>query len=127
MNTKNFILSSLAGSVIYFFLGYVFYGILFKDIYPSGENDNLVFVYLGCLSYALMLGYVFNQWAGISQYMTGLYAGAFIGLLYGMSMNFFMYSSQPPNMTNMITDIAINAIISGITGAVIAFVISKLK
>lgn len=127
MNTKNFLISSVAGSIVYFLLGWVFYGMLFTDIYPPGENENLVFVYLGCLSFALLLGYVFTQGARVSNPMAGLYAGGFVGLLYGMSMNFFMYSSQTPNVTNMITDIALNAVMGGITGAVMAFVGSKMK
>jgi len=100
---------------------------LFTDIYPPSENQNLVFVYLGCLSFALLLGYVFSQGAVISNPMAGLYAGGFVGLLYGMAMNFFMYSSQTPNVTSMITDIALNAVMGGITGAVMAFVGSKIK
>ena len=127
MNTKNFLISSIAGSVVYFLLGWVFYGKLFTDLYPPSENENLVFVYLGCLSFALLLGYVFAQGTGVSNLMAGLYAGGFVGLLYGMSMNFFMFSSQTPNVTNMITDIALNAVMGGITGAVMAFTASKIK
>ncbi|MFZ1705576.1 MAG: hypothetical protein WAT79_14600 [Saprospiraceae bacterium] len=127
MNTKNFLISSIAGSVVYFLLGWVFYGMLFKDIYPAGEEQNLMFVYLGCLTFCLLVGYIFTKWAGITQLMTGLYAGALIGLLYGLSMNFFMYSSMTPNMTNMITDVAINAVTGGLAGAVIAYVNGKMQ
>ena len=127
MSTKSFLISSFTGSIVYFLLGWVLYGMLFTDIYPSGENQDLVLVYLACLSSALLIGYVFAQGTGVSNAMAGLYAGGFVGLLYGMSMNFFMYSSQTPNVTNMITDIALNAVMGAITGAVMAFVGSKIK
>lgn len=127
MNTKNFLVSSIAGSIMYFLLGWVFYGMLFTEIYPAGENQNLVFIYLGGLSFCLILGYVFTRWAAITQFMTGLWAGALIGFLYGLSYNFYMYSNQTPNTTNMITDVVISTITAGITGGVIAFVLGKMK
>ena len=101
MNTKNFLISSVAGSIVYFLLGWVFYDMIFPDLYGSEGESNLLFVYLGCLTFCLLLGYIFTKWAGISSFMTGLTSGATIGLLYGLSMNFFMYSNQTPNMTNM--------------------------
>ena len=127
MNAKSFLISSLAGSVVYFMLGYVFYGVLFTTIYPPSENQNLLFVYLGCLTFCVLLAYVFVQWAGISDFRTGAKAGGVIGLLYGAGMNFFMYSSNQPNYANMATDIVINAVMGAIAGAAIAFVISKTK
>lgn len=127
MNTKNLLLSSIAGSIVYFMLGYLFYGILFTNIYPPSDNENLLFVYLGCFTFCFMLAYIFLQWAGITDMMSGLKAGALIGLLYGAAMNFFMYSSQVANYSNMITDIIINAIMGAIVGGVMAVVISKLK
>ena len=127
MNAKNLAISSIAGSIVYFLLGYLFYGLLFPNIYPSSDNDNLVFVYLGCLTFCILLAYIFLQWAGISQLMSGAKAGAVIGLLYGAAMNFFMYSSQTPNYGNMVLDILINAVTAAITGGVIAYVIGKLS
>lgn len=127
MNAKNLIISSVAGSLIYFLMGWLFYGILFPNIYPPSPNQNMLFVYLGCLTFCLLVAYVFLQWASISDPMTGLKSGAVIGLLYGAGMNFFMYSSQIPNHINMFTDIIINTVMGAIAGAVIAFVIGRLK
>jgi hypothetical protein len=127
MNTKNFLVSSVAGSIVYFLLGWVFYDMIFPDIYGSDGESNLVYIYLGCLSFCILMGYIFTRWAGITNIMTGLTSGALIGFLYGLSMNFFMYSSQTPNMSNMILDVVINAVMAGITGAVMAFVLDKMK
>lgn len=127
MNIKNLLVSSVVGSIVYFMLGGLFYGVLFTNIYPPSPEQNMVFIGLGCLTFCLLLSYIFLQWAGITDPMSGLKAGALIGLLYGAGMNLFMYASQTPNYTNMLTDIILNAVMGGIAGAVIAFVISKLK
>ena len=126
MNAKNLIISSVVGSLVYFMLGYLFYSVLFTNIYPPSENENLLFIYLGCLTFCILLAYIFLQWAGITDTMSGGKAGGIVGTLYGAGMNFFMYSSQMPNYTNMITDVVINGIMGAIAGAVIAFVIGRL-
>ncbi|HMP30895.1 MAG TPA: hypothetical protein PKD85_14915 [Saprospiraceae bacterium] len=127
MSLKNLVIASVAGSIVYFLLGWIFYGILFTNIYPPSEGENMLFIYLGCLTFCILLAYIFLQWAGISDYRTGAKAGGIIGLLYGAGMNFFMYTSQAANYGNMALDIIINAVMGAIAGAVIAFVISKLK
>ena len=127
MNAKNLIVTSLAASVIYFLFGWVFYGILFPDIYPPSETQNIIFVYLGCLTFCVLLSYIFLSWAGISTPLTGAKAGGIVGLLYGAGMNFFMYSNMSPNYTNIISDIIINAVMGAIAGVTIAFVYSKIK
>jgi len=38
MNNKPFLLSTLAGTIAYFLLGWLFYGILFKDLYPAEQD-----------------------------------------------------------------------------------------
>ncbi|MBK8056034.1 MAG: hypothetical protein IPK35_22885 [Saprospiraceae bacterium] len=127
MSAKNLIISSVVGSLVYFLLGWVFYGMLFTNIYPPSDNQNMVFVYLGCLTFCVLVSYIFLQWAGISDLTSGAKAGGIIGLLYGAGMNFFMYSNMAANYQNIITDIIINAVMGAITGAVIALVIGKIK
>lgn len=127
MDIKSFLISSVVGSLVYFMLGYLFYGILFTNIYPPSDNQNIVFVYLGCLTFCILLSYIFVKWAGITDYISGAKAGGIIGLLYGAGMNFFMYSSMEANYGNIATDILINAVMGAIAGAVIAIVIGKTK
>jgi Mg/Co/Ni transporter MgtE len=59
--------------------------------------------------------------------MTGLYAGAIIGLFNGLSMNFFFYSSKALNVQNMITDVVICTVTGASIGAAVAFVNRKMK
>lgn len=128
MNTKNFIVGSIVGSIVYFLLGWLVYGILFKDIYSSEEfPHSLLFVFLGCLFFASLVSYVFVKWANITQWTTGAKGGAIIGFFYSASMNFYIYSGMEVNYRNIGLDVVLSIIIGAIVGAVIAFVIGKMK
>lgn len=127
MNLKNCIAAGIAAGVTNFLLGWVFYGILFKDIYPANENTNLTFIFLGCMTFGFFMSYIFIKWAGITNPMTGLTAGTIIGFLNGLSMNFFMYSNMPLNTQNFLIDVIITTITGAIMGAMIALVNRKLK
>ena len=127
MNTKIFLVSGVVGGIINFLLGWVFYGILFKDIYPEGETMNLLFTFLGCLTHGLFIAYIFTKWAGITNSFTGAKAGAVIGFFTSLSMNFYVYSSKPVNYQIMALDVFITIVISAVMGAAIAFVNDKMK
>ena len=127
MNVKNFLAAGIIGGIVDFLLGWVFYGMLFKDIYPESPNMKLEFIFLGCITFGLLVSYIFIKWAGITSPTTGIIAGAIIGFIYGLSMNFFMYSNIPLNIQNLIIDVLITTFISAIVGATVAFVNGKMK
>ncbi len=127
MNTKSFLLSGIAGTIVYFLLGWLFYGILFTDIYPQNSEKCILFISLGCLFYAFTFALIFNRWAQISTFATGAKAGFFIGLLLALSMAFFMNSTKESLDYNFITQVAIEAVSAAIMGGVIALVIGKTK
>lgn len=127
MNVKKFLVAGIAGGIVNFLLGWVFYGILFKDIYPEGEEMNLVFTFLGCLTSGLFVAFIFTKWAGISMPITGLKAGAIIGFFTSLSMNFFMYSNKAVNYQNIALDVLISIIIGAIIGAAVALILGKMK
>jgi xanthine/uracil permease len=39
MKTKNFLVSGIVGGIVYFLLGWLFYGFLFKDFFPPQEES----------------------------------------------------------------------------------------
>jgi hypothetical protein len=127
MNLKKISISGLAGSIAYFFLGWIFYGMLFTDIYANGTEPNLLFIYLGGLTFALMVAYIFVKWAKISTALTGATGGGTIGVFYSLGMNFFMYSTMEPNYMSIALDVAITFVMSAVMGAFIAVIIGKLK
>jgi len=85
---KSIIYSTITGTIVYFLLGWLFYGILFTDLYP--ESDSMLFIVLGALFYVLIFSIVYARWASISTLKSGATAGLILGLLYSLSMSFYM-------------------------------------
>ncbi|MDG1315123.1 MAG: hypothetical protein P8P29_06340 [Flavobacteriaceae bacterium] len=127
MNTKSFILSGIVGTLVSFLLGFLFYGLLFTDIHPDDAEQCMVFISLGCLFYAFTFALIYNRWANISTFKTGAEAGFLIGLLWSLSMNFFIYSSGSSLDSNFLLLVAIDAVSATIMGGLIALVIGKVK
>jgi hypothetical protein len=128
MNAKIFLISGIVGGIVDFLLGWLFYGILFKDTFPTEGKENMLFIFLGCMTFGLFVAYIFTKWAGITTITTGLQAGAIIGLFIGVYSNFFMNSmTETPNLQTMGIDIAITMVMSAIVGATVALVHGKMK
>ena len=127
MNVKNFLVAGIVGGIVNFLLGWVFYGMLFNDIYPEGEEMNLVLTFLGCLTSGLFVAFIFTKWASITMPLTGLKAGAIIGFFTSLSMNFFMYSNKAVNYQNIALDVVISIVMGAIVGAAVAFILGKMK
>ena len=127
MNTKSFLLSGIAGTIVCFLLGWLFYGTLFIDVYPQNDEECMLFIFLGCLFYAFTFALIFNRWAQISTFSSGIKAGFLLGLLWSLSMSFFMYASKESIDSNFLILIAIDAVSAAIMGGVIAVVIGKTK
>jgi hypothetical protein len=127
MKVKNFLVAGIIGGIVDFLLGWVFYGMLFKNIYPETPEMKLEFIFLGCITFGLLVSYIFTKWAGITNPLTGLSAGAVIGFINGLSMNFFMYSNTPLNTQNLIIDVGITTVTGALVGVTVAFVNGKMK
>ena len=127
MNIKRFLASAVAGGITDFLLGWLLYGILLTSYFPEGEDMNLLFIFLGCLTFGVFISYVWNKWAGITTFMTGLQAGAVVGLILGIYGNFFMHSNGDPNMTQFALDVVVTTIIGGAVGGVVGVVNGAIK
>ena len=125
MNTTSFLLSGIVGTIVYFLLGWLFYGILFTNIYPNEQS--MLFIFLGCLCYAFTFALIFNRWAHISTFGAGITAGFFIGLLWALSMSFFMRASTSGIDTTFALQVAIDAVSAAIMGGVMTIAIRKTK
>mgnify|MGYP006086871961 FL=1 len=127
MNTKSLFLSGIAGTIVSFLLGFLFYGLIFTDIYPDDAEQCMLFIFLGCLFYAFTFALIFSRWAHISTFDSGAKAGFLIGLLWSLSMNFFMYASMSELDSNFVILVAIDAVSAAIMGSVISLVLGKTK
>lgn len=130
MKTKNFLVSGIAGGIVFFLLGWLFYVILFKDFFPPNPNEgneNILLIFLGCLTYGLFIAYIYTKWAVISTLATGAKAGAVIGLFLGLYWNFFYLAMNPGYPYESFgVDMLITIVSSAIVGAVIGVVNGKL-
>jgi hypothetical protein len=79
------------------------------------------------MTFGFFVSLIFTKWAGITNLVTGLKAGALIGLFYGLSMNFFMYSSQVVDYKLLGLDTIVNLVMGAGVGAAVAFVLGKMK
>ena len=130
MNSKKILLPGLAGGVAYFFLGYLFYGILFKNVMASPVTgvmrpmEQMVWwaIITGSLIYGILIAYVIGK-ANKSSIINGAVTGTIVGFLVSASYNFTMYATTNLNTNNMLMyDVAISSIIGAITGTVVALV-----
>lgn len=128
MNLKNFIIGGIVGGIVDWLLGWLFYGIIFKDTFPSGETMNMMMITLGCFTTGFFISYIFIQWAAISNIVTGLKAGAVIGIFMGLTSGFFGSESiTAPDYKMIAIGVFISIMMCACVGASIAFVSSKLK
>lgn len=129
MKTKNFLVSGLVGGIADFLLGWLLYGIIFKDTFPPMEEHSttMIMIFLGCITFGLFIAYIFTKWAQISTAATGAKAGAVIGLFVGLFYHFFdMAGDANASMQLAALDVVIGIVMAAIVGAIIGAVNGKL-
>ena len=132
MNAKNFLVSGIVGGIVNFLLGWLLYGIVFESQFPvkEGEVMNITMIALGSLISGLFVAYIYTKWAHIKNWITGLKAGALLGLFLALYWNFFinaMKATKDINWQNLGLDTVLTIIMTALTGAVVAIVCNKMK
>jgi hypothetical protein len=134
MDIKKFLIGTFAGGITFFLLGFVTYAILLEDFFMAHagtatgvmKTDEMQYwpLFLGNLSQAALLSYVFLKWANIKTFGGGMSAGAIIGFLTTLGHTMISYdTSNVMDMTAAFVDPFVYAIISAIAGGVVAVVI----
>jgi len=120
MNVKNFVLAGIAGGITDFLLGWVLYGMLFRD-YFAGPDPNIAMIFGGCMSFGFLISYFYVRWANLVTFMTGLKAGAGIGLIMGIMNNFFMSAGESVvDYEKFAVDVVISIIMGSVVGGIVA-------
>jgi hypothetical protein len=137
MDAKKRIMATLAGFVVFFFMGFLLYGMLLMDFFMANagsatgvyrEDAEMVWwaLALGNLLQSYLLVYIFSKWANITTFASGLQAGAMIGLILGLGYDLTMYgTSNISNLTATLVDPLVVAVMMGVTGGVIGLVLGK--
>jgi uncharacterized membrane protein len=133
MNTKNFLIGGIVGGIVFFLLGWLFYGNLlvnfFHDHPGAATNvdrpmDQMVWwsLVLGNLLFGFLLSYVFAK-AGVATLTNGLITGAIVGFLVCAAIDLTMYgTTNISSKQAMAADIATTTVMAAIAGAVIGAV-----
>ncbi len=134
---KKFMLSGLAGGVASYLMGWLMYGILFKDTLAGMagpepakmlEVPNMLPLLVGNMFMGFFIAYIFNNLANITTMMGGLTTGAIIGLFLGAGPNLINLGVTNSSTIQMAcTDTVIYMIIAAVTGAVVGWVSGTVK
>ncbi|WP_395045509.1 hypothetical protein [Flavobacterium sp.] len=130
MNVKNFIVGGIVGGIVDFLLGWLLWGKLFIDFFPAADESkmNMLFIFLGCMTFAFFISYIFSKWAAISTTISGATAGATIALFLSLFNNFFYYSNNlTPDYKVIVIDVVLTIICGAVVGAIIGLINGKMK
>jgi hypothetical protein len=139
MNTKKFFIGTLAGGIVFFFLGYLIYGKALADFFshhtsaaPGSMKQMSEIIWwaliLGNLASGALLSYIFLKLGNIGSFGSGAGTGAAIGLFVSLSMDLIRYAVENSfDMTAMIVDVLVGIVMSAIAGGVIGVVLGRGK
>lgn len=137
MDTKKFLMGTVAGGISFFFVGYLVYGLALAGFMAehtvpgvARPMEQMIWWSLiaGNFAAAALLTYIFLKWANIASFGGGLSAAATIGFLMAASFDFSMYATS--NMMDLkaaLTDMVAFSVMSGISGGVIGAVLGMGK
>lgn len=139
MNTKNFIPASIAGGLVYFFMGWLIYGMLLTDFMMNNQGSatgvmraeaEMVWwaLILGNLMNGFLLSFIFTRVGNINTAAAGAKTGAWLGFFMASGFDLMMYAtSNTLTLNGAFADIAAFTLISAIAGVVVATVVAKAK
>jgi hypothetical protein len=129
MNSSKFFLGGIVGGIVYFFLGYLFYGLLLKSFFDANatptDMGKMIWwaLIVGNLLMGFLLSYIIGK-ANAASMGSGAGIGFVVGLLMGFSFDLMMYSmgNGMSNLKAIGVDAITAAVISAIAGAAIGWV-----
>ena len=137
MNTNRMLIAGLVGGIVYFLLGFLFYGVLLAKFFAANEGTaqgvmketpTWWALILGNIFTAMLLSLIFERWASIKTFSTGTQAGALIGGLMGLGFDFtILGTSNISTVSGTIVDVIVLTVMSAIVGGVIGVVLGRSK
>ena len=136
MNIKKLAIGGITAGILFFFLGWLIYGILLMDFMKANPGTvggfdkaapDMLWLAIGNLLSGFLMAYIFTK-ANVNTLANGLITGAVVGLLMSASYDCMNYG-----LTNLLSkkmlmaDVLAAAVLSGIVGAVTGLVMGKIK
>ena len=139
MNTNKFLIGGIIGGVVYFFLGWLVWGMLLADFMQQhtteagkavakAEGDMVMWaLVVANLLWGLVLSYVLVK-SGANSVGKGATTGAVLSLLIGASMQCFYYAMMNMSDTTwMAVDTLAGTVVGGIVGGIIGWYLGMGK
>jgi hypothetical protein len=137
MKTSKVLLGGLTGTVAYFLLGWLIYGLLLMDYTLANQNQCASRSMEDMAWWAMILsnlagGFLLSitmGWSNNKGLLSGAKVGAVIGLLYAASVDLGMYAmtSLFLNFKAVVVDVAVYTFMSAIAGALIGLIMGLGK
>jgi hypothetical protein len=134
MDTKRLAVGTLVGGVVLFVAGYLIFDMAFASFYAAHEGSatgvtrtpQVVWaVLLGSLAYGALITLAIKSRPSSSA-GTGARIGAVVGLLLWFTADFTLYGvTNIQTLTRTVVDPLLEAVRSGIAGAIVAVVLAK--
>lgn len=98
MNSNKFFLGGIVGGIVYFILGYLFYGLLLKSFFDQNgmPTDMSKMVWWAMIVANLIMGFLFSYILGkakVSSMGSGAGIGFVVGLLMALGYDLMMYAT----------------------------------
>ena len=118
MDTKKFLLTSLAGGILFFVSGYLAYGVLPRDFMVAAgvmkETPDMGVLILSQLIFGVFLTMVLRRWPGAETLAQGAKVGAVLVLLLSLGFSLVQYATTD---TVNPAVIPVRAVVSAVQGA----------
>ena len=135
MDAQKFTLATIAGAVVFFFAGYLIWGMALMNFHQSNTPEipgliknppDMILIGLAMVVTAILFTLIFQRWAGIKTFKTGAIAGAIIAILMGFGNELmYMASTHMMSWPVILVDILGNAVWGALGGGVIGAMLGR--
>jgi hypothetical protein len=139
MNSQKFLIGTLVGGIVFFLLGYLFYGMALANFFtehslaPAGSMKTMgEFAWwaliLGNLANAALLAYVFQKIGNINSFGSAARTAAAIGFFIGLSSSLIRFAvANSSDLTGTLTNVVVTTVMFAIAGGIIGVVLGMGK
>ena len=138
MNWTKFGIGTLIGGIAYFFLGWLFYGILLKDalatpgefasVRYSEEEFKIGLMTISCFLWGAFITLILMRWASVSTFLGGFKVGAILGFLVALAYGLgFASEFKIGSVNHSLIDATASALLLGITGGLVGWFLGRGK